>query len=349
MWRKMMVAAMVAAMMAGPGAGTGLCRWKDEQALSDLVRDARAGDTGAMCDLALAYYHGDGVLKDPFKAKCWIKQAHDLGEKRAEKIWNRLRLWEYSGKCAPGFDDRPEPAHRRGDRYQDPVTGMTLVWLPGKCFRAGCGKDDGDCGRNAARPSRICLDGFWMGATEVTQKQWMAVMDKNPSRYKGDNLPVEQVSFNDVRTFVRRLNQVSGQRFALPTEAQWEFACRSRGRRMPFPWGWEDYRPQANCGGCDTNGPRGRTAAAGSYLPNEAGLYDMGGNVREWCRNIWRETGHLRGETSESRRDSNSPRAVRGGSYADAVSASLCRARQKALPQIKSSFIGFRLMLKRID
>ncbi|MCG8614777.1 MAG: SUMF1/EgtB/PvdO family nonheme iron enzyme [Desulfobacterales bacterium] len=348
MRRTLIIAAVIAAVLVGVGAGQGLCKWEDEQALSDLIRAARSGDTDAMVNLALAYYNGDGVLKDPFKAKCWTKRAHDLGEKRAEKIWNRLKLWQYSGKCALDFDDKPEPANDRGDSYREPVTGMGFVWLPGKCFRAGCGGDT-DCGRNTLPAKRVCLDGFWMGETEVTQQQWMAVMDRNPSRFKGDTLPVEQVSFEDVRDFIQRLNRMTGQRFSLPTEAQWEFACRSRGRRMPYPWGNEGYRPKANCGGCDTEGTRGRTASVGSYLPNESGLYDMGGNVREWCRSAYDDTGYAKGVESGRRESKNSPRVVRGGSYVDPVSASLCRARNRALPQMKANYIGFRLMIRKVD
>ena len=346
MWRRAVVTVVMAMMLTGLTTGTAMCRWEDEQALSELIRAARSGDTDAMCDLALAYYHGDGVLKDPFKAKCWTKKAYDLGEKRAQSIWNRLKLWEYSGKCSLDFDDQPEADNQRGDRYLEPVTGMGFVWLPGKCFRAGC-KNDEKCGRNALPGRRVCLDGFWMGETEVTQQQWLAVMDRNPSRFKGGTLPVEQVTLDDVRTFIRRLNQMTGQRFALPTEVQWEFACRSRGRRMPYPWGDEGYRPRANCGGCDTGGPRGRTAPVASYLPNEAGLYDMGGNVREWCRDAYDEKGYSK--KGNSRKKANSPRVVRGGSYTDAVSASLCRARNRALPQVKSSYLGFRLMVRNID
>ncbi|MCG8636534.1 MAG: SUMF1/EgtB/PvdO family nonheme iron enzyme [Desulfobacterales bacterium] len=343
------------------GTGAGVCKWDDEQKLDNLIQAARGGDTDAMCDLALAYYNGDGVLKDPFKAKCWIKKAHDLGENRAEKIWNRLKLWEYSGKCALGFDDHPRPENRADDRYRDPYTGMTFVWLPGKCFRMGC-DDTGDerCGRDEAPEHRVCLDGFWMGEYEVTQKQWMQVMGSNPSRFKGEDLPVEQVSFQDVRTFIRKLNQVTGHRFSLPTETQWEFACRSRGRRSVFPWGREDYQPSANCGGCDSGSVRGRTAPVGSYLPNEAGIYDMGGNVREWCRDTYDPDAYKKA-ASENRtertgkkkpagkRNAGKSRVVRGGSFVDPLSASRCRARGESLSQMKSHFLGFRLSAKKLD
>ncbi len=338
------------------GTNLGYCQWDDEQKLDDMIQAARGGDTDAMCDLALAYYHGNGVLKDPFKAKCWVKKAHDLGAKRAEKIWNKLELWEYSGKCSLEFDGRPQPDNRANDRYRDPLTGMTFVWLPGKCFKMGCDENgDQRCGKDEAPVHKVCLKGFWMGEYEVTQAQWVAVMDRNPSRFKGENNPVEQVSFKDAQTFIQRLNQATGQRFLLPTEAQWEFACRNRGRRSPYPWGPEDYQPSANCGGCDSGSIRGRTAQVGSYLPNEAGIYDMGGNVREWCRDTYNPDAYKQAaakagkKKSSGNRNLGKSRVVRGGSFVDPVTSSRCRARGNFLPQMKSYYLGFRLAAKKLN
>ncbi len=335
------------------------CQWGDEQELDDTIQAARQGDTDAMCDLALAYYHGDGVLKDPFKAKCWVKKAHDLGDRRAEKIWNDFKLWEYSGKCA--LEYRPQPDNLANDRYRDPFTGMTFVWLPGKCFKMGCDeKGDQRCGKDETPVHKVCLKGFWMGEYEVTQKQWKAIMKANPSRFKGDDFPVEQVSFKDAQTFIQRLNQATGQRFLLPTETQWEFACRNRGRRSLYPWGPEDYQPSANCGGCDSGAVRGRTAQVGSYLPNEAGIYDMGGNVREWCRDVYdpdvyKQAAYEKADAkagkkkSSGNRNLGKSRVVRGGSFVDPVSASRCRARGNFLPQMKSYYLGFRLTAKKLN
>lgn len=350
MWRIIWIL-IVVFFLAG---GTGICKWEDPQALDDLVQAARQGDADAMCDLALAYYNGDGVLKDPFKAKCWVKQAHDLGSKRAERIWNRLKLWQYSGKCSPGFDDHARQAHQARDRYREPVTGMTFVWLPGKCFKMGCNeREDRDCGKDESPAHKVCIDGFWMGEYEVTQAQWTAVMDRNPSRFRGSDRPVEQVSFEDAITFVQKLNRITGRRFSLPTEAQWEFACRNRGRHTAFPWGRDEYQPSANCGGCDAGRFRGQTAPVGSFLPNEAGLYDMGGNVREWCRDVYdrdtyaRKTGQSGKKRLSGHKKSGRARVVRGGSFVDPVSASRCRARSSFIPQMKAQYIGFRVVLKK--
>lgn len=308
-----------------------------------LIRLAQAGDPQAMVRLGLAYYHGDGLLKDPSQARCWIKQAHDhylehgrnQAAKKVEEIWNELQLWQYGGgaaDCSPEARAPSGPADTHtgpANVYREPVTGMRLIWVRGRCPGNGGGGSGEDPGSN-------CIDGFWMGETEVTQDQWTAVMETNPSRFKGGNLPVEQVSYEDVKTFIRRLNQAAGLKFSLPTEAQWAYACSDRGRRKPFPWGKEDFRPQANCGGCDSGPYSGRTAPVGSFSPNDLGLYDMGGNVREWCREKGGASAH--------------DRPVMGGSFADHVDRSGCReAAERFIPAMRSHYIGFRLAAKERD
>ncbi|MDD9302270.1 MAG: SUMF1/EgtB/PvdO family nonheme iron enzyme [Desulfobacter sp.] len=316
-----------------------------------------------MCKLGLSYYHGRGVLKDPFKAKCWIKQAHDLGAERAEKIWNSLELWQYSGNCDLGFDLPVQAGARQKKNYIEPVTGMEFVWIPGKCFKMGCrDQDSHGCDRGESPVHKVCLDGFWMGKYEVTQEQWISLMDVNPSRFKGDRLPVEQVSYTACWEFIQRLNRETGLGFSLPSEAQWEFACTSRGKKSSYAWGRDGFQPRANCGGCNSGSFRGRTAPVGSFSPNRAGLYDMGGNVREWCRDIYDrdayknkahgKKAYKRGDLDDENKDrgqSHTPRVVRGGSFVDPVSSSCCRARQSALPGIHTYFMGFRLVVDRVD
>ncbi len=309
-------------------AGTGMCDASGK--VETLLRAARSGDTRAMCDLAKAYYHGRGVLKDPYKAKCWVKLAHDRGYKNAEAVWNRLELWKYTGECNLGFDQAVISRRQQGDVFVEPFSGMAFVWVPGRCFQMeGAGK------ANKTKTRRVCPEGFWMGQYEVTQAQWQAVMSTNPSRFRGDNLPVERVSFEDIKEFIRRLNLETDLVFALPTEVQWEFACRNRGKLLAYPWGEETFRPESNCGGCDAGAFRGRTAPVGSYPPNALGLYDMGGNVREWCRS--RMNNGALGQV------------VRGGSLADPVSSSMCRKRRDTLPGMKTYYTGFRLVLESID
>ena len=325
--------------------GTSLCLAESRQEIAALIAESSQGNTRAMCDLARAYYHGNGVLKDPFKAKCWAQKAHDQGSKRADKIWNDLGLWQYSGKCE--HFDNDSPRHQAGEVYRESVTGISFVWVAGGCFQMGCHGNAGRCGRDEKPAHKVCLDGFWMGAFEVTQGQWQEVMGSNPSRFNlGADYPVEQVSFGEIKQFIRRLKAHTGKRFVLPSEAQWEFACRDGGRKKPYPWGRESYLPRENCGTCDVGGLRGQTMVVGSFSPNDTGIYDMGGNVREWCRDVYDKKAY---ETHASEnpwhRKRGNSRVIRGGSFADNTSFLRCSGRNSALTSMKSEYIGFRLIL----
>ena len=129
--------------------------------------------------------------------------------------------------------------------------------------------------------------------TEVTQPMWESIMGNNPSKFQGANLPVESVSWNDCQRFLTKLNKLGiapvGSRFALPTEAQWEYACRA-GTATPFFWGDSLNGDRANCNGRDPYGTDAKgkfikkTVPVGSYVANPWGLLDMHGNVAEWCQ-----------------------------------------------------------------
>ena len=136
---------------------------------------------------------------------------------------------------------------------------------------------DGDETQHAVTISKP----YWLGQTEVTQAQWQAVMGSNPSRFKGDlTRPVEQVSWNDAVEFCRRLSQKTGMTFRLPTEAEWEYACRA-GTTTAYSFG-NDASSLGEYGWFDGNAG-GSTKPVATRKPNAWGLYDMHGNVREWC------------------------------------------------------------------
>ena len=149
----------------------------------------------------------------------------------------------------------------------------------GTLFREGYASVDSD----KISVYGVTLSGYYIGKTEVTQALWKAVMGSNPGYFKGDSLPVECVSWNDCQEFARELNALTGLNFRLPTEVEWEFACRggnnSRGYRFS---GSDNLEEVAWYGGNSGQ----RTHPVGTKLPNELGIYDMSGNVKEWC-NDW--------------------------------------------------------------
>lgn len=178
-----------------------------------------------------------------------------------------------------------------GDNWTDPVSGMEFIFVPGGCFKMGSNSGDGD-----EKPiHEVCLDGFWMGKYEVTQGQWKRIMGNNPSYFRlGDNFPVESVSWNDIKKFVVLLKEHTGKKFSLPTEAQWEYAARSGGKS--FKMLGKNYIDKIawykdNSGALKKNGGSAPNHI-GTKAPNELGIYDMCGNVWEWCEDVYDENGY---------------------------------------------------------
>jgi len=226
-----------------------------------------------------------------------------------------------------------------------------MVRIPAGEFMMGSpsnepGRDSDEGPQHRVRISRD----FWLGQTEVTQGLWKAVMGSNPSYFKncGDDCPVEQVSWNDCQEFIRKLNgMVSGGNFRLPTEAEWEYGCRA-GTTTPFHTGRCLNADQANYdgnypySGCSKGQYRKRTVKAGSFGPNAWGLYDMHGNVWEWCQD-WKGDYPSGSVTDPTGPSSGSYRVLRGGSWN--YYARYCRSagRYWDAPGIRDIYDGFRL------
>ncbi len=185
-----------------------------------------------------------------------------------------------------------------------------------------------------------------MGKYEVTQAQWQVVMGSTPSHFKGDNLPVEQVSWDDCQAFCRKLNarlKRVGSRFRvrLPSEAEWEYACRA-GSSTRFSFGDSDGA-LANYAWYTENSSR--TRSVGQKRANAWGLYDMHGNVWEWCEDVYNESyGRAPGDGSASTTYGEGLRMFRGGSWYSV--ANLCRTAQRgwSAPGNRDSVIGFRVV-----
>ena len=180
----------------------------------------------------------------------------------------------------------PEPSveHKVGDSWTDPATGMEFLWVPGGTYVMGCGPWSDSCDSMNAPAHSVQLSGFWIGKYEVTQGQWQKVMGSNPSKFKkGDNYPVEMVSWGDAKGFGAKMSSLGLFKFRLPTEAEWEYAARSGGREEEFA-GSEEVDLVAWYE--DNSG--GSSHAVGTKAPNGLGLYDMSGNIGEWIEDVFR-------------------------------------------------------------
>ncbi len=232
--------------------------------------------------------------------------------------------------------------------------GLDMVSIPGGKFLMGSPDDEEGRSSNESPQHWVTISPFYLGKYAVTQAQWQAVMGNNPSYFRGANRPVERVSWHNCVEFCEKLSQKTGLIFRLPSEAEWEYACRA-GTTTPFHFGETIITELANYDGKYVygNGVRGlywgQTKDVGSFSPNIFGLYDMHGNVWEWCADTWH--GNYNGAPTDgsawiiSGNDNYSP--LRGGSWFNVPN--LCRsACRNLLVGAKHDFnndsIGFRVV-----
>ena len=225
------------------------------------------------------------------------------------------------------------------------VAGIPLVRIPAGTFLMG--SEAGEPGRAADEtPHRVTISrNFWLGRTEVTQSQWTRVMGANPSRFGGcPRCPVENVTWHDVERFLGKLNEAAGGGFRLPTEAEWEYACRTGERpdaaRIDDAHANFDARYPVRGG--RPGRYLGRPVAVASFPPDRHGLYDMRGNVWEWCADGYAP--YPPGDAVDPVGPASAPKKViRGGSwYFDAASCR-CAARYSHDPADKGFSLGFRV------
>jgi formylglycine-generating enzyme required for sulfatase activity/phage terminase Nu1 subunit (DNA packaging protein) len=257
------------------------------------------------------------LIQKEKKAQLVAAEAKAKGEEAYEKLRGSKAGEEKSFEIAPGVK-------------------MTFCWCPAGDFTMGSPEsEEGD----EQQVNVTLTKGFWMAKTEVTQAQWQALMGSNPSEFKGDNLPVEKVSWNDAQEFLEKFNALIGRgdggKMVLPNESQWEYACRA-GEAGPFSGGtidevaWHEGNSES------------KTHPVGTKKPNALGLYDMHGNVWEWCQD-WYDDQLLGGVDPGRVITSGTYRVLRGGSwYNDAV---YCRAAYRGIctPSGSSNLVGFRV------
>ena len=237
------------------------------------------------------------------------------------------------------------------------TAGIEMIWVNPGSFLMGSPGSEADRGDDETRHRVELTEGYWLGKYEVTQSQWQSVMGSSPSKFSGGRKPVEQVSWEDCVSFCQRLTErerqagrlLAGYEYGLPTEAQWEYACRA-GTTTATAFGNSLSSRQANFfgdspyGGASKGPYLKRTSDVGSYQPNGWGFYDMHGNVYEWCHDWY---GSYGGDVSDpTGPPSGSYRVLRGGSWSN--NGRYCRSalRFRSSPSDRHSRLGFRVSLR---
>ena len=219
---------------------------------------------------------------------------------------------------------------------------IEMVKVEGGTFMMGATSEMKNPNSNEKPVHQVTLtNDYYMGKYEVTQALWQAVMGSNPSEYKGDNFPVETVSWNDCQKFISKLNSLTGRMFRLPTEAEWEYAAR--GGKESRGYQYSGSSNISDVAWYDENSGS-KTHPVGTKQANELGIYDMTGNVWEWCSD-WYSSYSSSSQTNPTGSDSGSARVSRGGGWFN--DASYCRlsVRFYYTPDFRLDILGLRLAL----
>ncbi|MDB9537926.1 SUMF1/EgtB/PvdO family nonheme iron enzyme [Dolichospermum planctonicum CS-1226] len=228
---------------------------------------------------------------------------------------------------------------------------LEMIAIPGGTFWMGSPANEAERGDNESPQHQVTVPSFFMGKYPLTQAQYQAIIGDNPSGFKGNNRPVETVSWDDAVTFCQKLSQKTGKNYRLPSEAEWEYACRA-GTKTPFSFGDNITTDLVNYNGNYPykSAPKGKyreqTTDVGTFPPNTFGLYDMHGNVWEWCEDDWHENyinAPTNGSAWNSQSDSNI-KLIRGGSWRR--NAGYCRAaaRDRGSRGLRYYYCGFRVV-----
>jgi formylglycine-generating enzyme required for sulfatase activity len=220
--------------------------------------------------------------------------------------------------------------------------GMKFVKIPAGSFIMGAKEGRGEDDEMPAHKVNISKP-FYLGVTEVTQAHYEKVMGKNPSRFKGKpKHPVENVSWNDAQAFCKKLSGMDPKgSYRLPTEAEWEYACRA-GTRTTYPWG-DEWKNEY---GWIFRRPAGPTKEVGTLKPNPWGLHDMCGNVWEWCQDFYAKP-YLPGEQTDPTGPAEGElRCLRGGSWYYQPAAARCANRRAHPPTRIDGDAGFRVVFE---
>ena len=231
------------------------------------------------------------------------------------------------------------------------VPGKTFEWEPemvlveSGTFTMGCTDDECIVDRELPAHQVTLTKGYYIGKYEITQAQWKAVMGNNPSHFRGDNLPVEQVNWEDVQRFLIKLNELTGKNYRLPTEAEWEYACRGGKFSAHYKYsGSNDVYDVAWCGAYSGGTSNETTYPVGTKQPNELNIYDMSGNVWEWCSD-WYSAYTEEPQTDPQGATEGSDRVARGGGWYTVEEFCHVANRFIGNPDFRDNSLGVRVAL----
>lgn len=372
---------------ARAAADLGDCYWfghgveKDQKLAAEwFKKSAEGGNEYGQYNYGFCLYNGGGVETNREEGLMWLRRAAENGSENAKKYLEELNGDETGGGSEASS---PSASTTEDDSLLTVSLGdnvsMTFVTISEGKFTMGSPKSE-DGRYTDENQVSVELSSFWIGQTEVTQAQWKSVMGNNPSYFKGDSFPVEWVSWDEAMEFCRKLTERERKKglpedykFTLPTEAQWEYACRA-GTTTRFSFGNSDRNLYLYGNFYDRSGDTKydaafrekngwkippdtsqddgfvETAPVGSFRPNAWGLYDMHGNVWEWCLDYYNPSlagGENPYRTTPGSGDYGSVRVNRGGSWNGSAQGCRSAYRDFDSPDDRSNDLGFRVALVR--
>lgn len=231
-----------------------------------------------------------------------------------------------------------------GENRTFTVNGVsfTMVAVKGGTFTMGATSEQTGADSNESPTHLVTLSDYYIGETEVTQELWQAVMGSNPSNFTGNlQRPVEKVSWNDCQTFITKLNALTGETFSLPTEAEWEYAARGGNKAQGYLYSGSNTIGDV---AWYTSNSSSTTHPVKTKQPNELGIYDMSGNVWEWCSD-WYGSYSSSAQTDPVGPSSGSYRVLRGGGWHGNATGCRVASRNYCTPAYVVSSLGLRLSL----
>ena len=238
----------------------------------------------------------------------------------------------------------PEPEPFVNQTFTVNGVSFEMIAVEGGTFTMGATAEQGSDAWDDESPThQVTLSSYMIGKTEVTQELWQAVMGSNPSYFKGSNLPVEEVSWEDCQTFVTKLNELTGKNFRLPTEAEWEYAARGGNNSQGYKYSGSNTI--ADVAWYTSNSSK-TTHPVATKAPNELGIYDMSGNVMEWCSD-WYSSSYYSSSSQYNPTGpaSGSDRVHRGGSWYSNAGSCRVSIRYGSNPARRDNDLGLRLAL----